>query len=231
MSRFQLISFKACPWVQRAAIVLREKNIEFEFIHIEADKRPDWFKAVSPHGKVPVLRIDEDIALFESNAIAEFLDETIGPRLHPADPVKRAVNRAWTDFLPSFAAALGPVHAAEDEPALAAALEKLAAVFGPLEAALAARSSAGPWFNGAAYSLVDASYAPFLQRWLIIQELIETAPLDAFPLLAGWARALVERSSTHSFPPQEFRALFLAVLARRGGWFARRADNLVHAEV
>ena len=44
--------------------------------------------------------------LFESNAIAEFLDETIKPRLHPEDPFKRAENRAWTDFVPSFAAAL-----------------------------------------------------------------------------------------------------------------------------
>src|SRR5579863_5589346 len=104
MPNFQLISFKTCPWVQRAAIVLREKNVEFEFVHISADNRPDWFKAISPHGKVPVLRIADGTALFESNAIAEYLDETIAPRLHPADPVQRAINRAWTDFLPGFTA-------------------------------------------------------------------------------------------------------------------------------
>jgi len=43
---------------------------------------------------VPVLK-DDDAVLFESNAIAEFLDEMIEPRLHPLDPVKRARNRAW----------------------------------------------------------------------------------------------------------------------------------------
>jgi glutathione S-transferase len=72
--------------VQRAAIVLREKNVLFEFRHIESDNRPDWFLAISPHKKVPVLRIDDTVSLFESNAINEYLDETIAPRLHPDDP-------------------------------------------------------------------------------------------------------------------------------------------------
>ena len=102
MPKYLLVSFKTCPWVQRAAIVLREKNIEFEFRHIDRDNRPDWFLAISPHKKVPVLSIDGKVSLFESNAINEYLDETIEPRLHPDDPVLRAVNRAWTDYLPTF---------------------------------------------------------------------------------------------------------------------------------
>ncbi len=102
MAKYLLVSFKTCPWVQRAAIVLREKNTEFEFRHIDRDNRPDWFLAISPHKKVPVLSIDGKVSLFESNAIAEYLDETIAPRLHPEDPVLRAVNRAWTDYLPTF---------------------------------------------------------------------------------------------------------------------------------
>ena len=61
--------------------MLREKKIDFEFRHIEPDNRPDWFLAISPHKKVPVLRIDDKISLFESNAIAEYLDETIKPQL------------------------------------------------------------------------------------------------------------------------------------------------------
>jgi glutathione S-transferase len=103
MTKYVLLSFKTCPWVQRAAIVLREKNVDFEVLLIESDNRPDWFVTISPHNKAPVLRIDEKMSLFESNAIAEYLDETIAPRLHPEDPVARAINRAWTDFVPTFA--------------------------------------------------------------------------------------------------------------------------------
>src|ERR1700752_883329 len=103
MSKYLLVSFKTCPWVQRAAIVLREKQVPFEFRHIEPDNRPDWFLAISPHRKVPVLRLDDTVSLFESNAINEYLDETVAPRLHPEDPLVRAVNRAWTDYVPTFA--------------------------------------------------------------------------------------------------------------------------------
>ena len=102
-SQFKLCSFKTCPWVQRAAIVLRAKNVPYDITYIDRDNRPDWFLAVSPHSKVPVLLIDGKDALFESNAIAEYLDETAAPRLHPEDPLARARNRAWTDYVTTFA--------------------------------------------------------------------------------------------------------------------------------
>ena len=105
-SRYMLCSFKTCPWVQRAAIVLRAKKIEYEINYIDRDNRPEWFLKVSPHSKVPVLVIDGKESLFESNAIAEYLDETVPPRLHPEDPLARARNRAWTDYVPDFAEAI-----------------------------------------------------------------------------------------------------------------------------
>src|SRR3974390_3679154 len=115
MAKYMVVSVKTCPWVQRSAIVLREKNTEFELRHIEPDNRPDWFLAISPHKKVPVLRIDDRVSLFESNAIAEYLDETVAPRLHPEDPVERAVNRAWTDNVPTFAEAVTATAYADTE--------------------------------------------------------------------------------------------------------------------
>ena len=106
MAKYLLVSFKTCPWVQRAAIVLRAKEVPYDIEYIDRDKRPDWFLKVSPHSKVPVLVVDGKDALFESNAIAEYLDETVAPRLHPADPLVRARNRAWTDYVPDFAEAI-----------------------------------------------------------------------------------------------------------------------------
>ena len=69
-TKYMLCSFKTCPWVQRAAIVLRAKNVSYDITYIDRDKRPEWFLKVSPHSKVPVLVIDGKDALFESNAIA-----------------------------------------------------------------------------------------------------------------------------------------------------------------
>ncbi|HYS47256.1 MAG TPA: glutathione S-transferase family protein, partial [Xanthobacteraceae bacterium] len=189
MAKHLLVSFKTCPWVQRAAIVLREKNVEFEFRHIEPDNRPDWFLKISPHKKVPVLRVDE-VSLFESNAIAEFLDETVEPRLHPEDPVVRAVNRAWTDYIPTFAEAVTATAYADAEADYAKAAERIPLPFERLETALA-RQGSGPYFNGARYSLVDAAYAPFLQRYFFLDRVKPLGHIEKFPRLKAWGEALM----------------------------------------
>ena len=73
--KFKLCSFKTCPWVHRAAIVLQEKNINYDIEYINRDDRPDWFVSISPHSKVPVLIVNNETALFESNAIVEYFVE------------------------------------------------------------------------------------------------------------------------------------------------------------
>src|SRR3981189_946376 len=136
MAQYLLVSFKTCPWVQRAAIVLREKNVAFEFRHIEPDNRPDWFLAISPHKKVPVLRIDDRLSLFESSAINENLAATVAPRLNPEDPIERAVNRAWTDYVPTFASSVTGCAYAATEADYQKATAKIPEAFDRLEKAL-----------------------------------------------------------------------------------------------
>jgi glutathione S-transferase len=223
MTKYLLVSFKTCPWVQRAAIVLREKEVAFEFRHIDPDNRPGWFLAISPHRKVPVLRIDETVSLFESNAIAEYLDETIAPRLHPADPVARAINRAWTDYLPTFAAAVTATAYADSEAEYVKAAAQIPLAFERLETALANQGS-GPFFNGDAYSLVDAAYAPFLQRYHFLDRVKPLGHLETFPRLTAWSDALLQRQSTHSFPPDELEAMYRTALKRRDKWVSRFVD-------
>ncbi|HUC12711.1 MAG TPA: glutathione S-transferase family protein [Stellaceae bacterium] len=220
MTKYLLVSFKTCPWVQRSAIVLREKNTEFEMRHIEPDNRPDWFLAISPHKKVPVLRIDDKVSLFESNAINEYLDETIAPQLHPADPIERAINRAWTDYVPTFASAVTATAYADTEADYNKAADGIPVPFERLEKALE-RQGSGPFFNGAKYSLVDAAYAPFLQRYLFLDRVRKLGHIENYPRLKAWSEALMQRPSTHSFPAAEFEAMYRDGLRRRNKWVSR----------
>ena len=230
MAKYLLVSFKTCPWVQRAAIVLREKNIDFEFRHIEPDNRPDWFLAISPHKKVPVLRIDDKVSLFESNAIAEYLDETIAPRLHPEDAVERAVNRAWTDYVPTFAESVTGAAYAETEADYQKAVAKIPTAFERLEKALE-KQGKGPLFNGAKYSLVDAAYAPFLQRYFYLDRVKKLGLIEKYPRLKAWAEELMKRPSTHSFPDAEFEAMYRQNLKRRNKYMSQFiSDARVAAE-
>jgi glutathione S-transferase len=220
MAKYMLVSFKTCPWVQRSAIVLREKKTEFEFRHIEPDNRPDWFLAISPHKKVPVLRIDDEVSLFESNAINEYLDEVIAPRLHPDDPVERAINRAWTDYVPTFASGVTATAYADTEVDYNKAAEQIPVPFERLEKALEKQGS-GPFFNGAKYSLVDAAYAPFLQRYVFLDRVKRLGHIEKFPRLKALCDALLNRNSTHSFPPAEFEAMYREGLRRRNKWVSQ----------
>src|SRR3979411_1601047 len=99
-ARPKLISHKLCPYVQRAVIALTEKDVAFERIDVDLSNKPDWFLAISPLGRTPVLQVGE-VPIFESAVILEYLEETQPKPLHPADPLTRAAHRAsgevgWT---------------------------------------------------------------------------------------------------------------------------------------
>ncbi len=195
---------------------MRAKNVDFDVTYVNLRDKPAWFLEISPHGKVPVLKVGEEI-LFESNAIAEFLDEVVEPRLHPADPIKRARNRAWTDFVPTFSAAMGGITYAKDEAALKDGVEKMAGPLSRLEGALKTeRTGKGPFFNGEKLSLVDAAYAPFLQRFTICDAVLKTGLLEQYPLVKAWTETLLADARVTSALPENFAEEYRANLKRRG---------------
>lgn len=201
-------------------IVLRAKDVEFEVTYINLREKPDWFLEISPHGKVPVLSVDEQ-PLFESNAIAEFLEETTEPHLHPEDPIKRARNRAWTDFVPDFSRQLGTITYAKSKQDLDAALADPPPGLQRLENAIEnEREGVGPYFNGPTLSLVDASYAPFLQRFTLADKYLQTGLLDAYPNLRAWTDALVETDAVKMSVADNFFDEFKKGLKRRGAYAA-----------
>lgn len=193
----------------------------YEITYIDRDNRPDWFRAISPHSKVPVLQIDGKQALFESNAIAEYLDETTSPRLHPEDPLARAYNRAWTDYVPTFANAISNAAYADSEEEFAARAAKIAEPFAKLEDALSKRGNAGPFFNGTKFSLVDAAYAPFLQRYTFMDRLRPLGIIERYPLLSAWRDALMAAPAVKTSTVPEIEAAWKENLVARGRWLAR----------
>ena len=200
--------------MQRAVIVLRAKNVDFEVTYINLRDKPDWFLALSPHGKVPMLQVDGR-PLFESNAIAEYLDETIPPRLHPEDALLRARHRAWNDFVPIFASGLGGVSVADLEQR-ENALEVARQHVGKLEQAICdERGNEGPFFSGADLCLVDAAYAPFLQRFSMVEPLIESGLMADFPQVSAWTVALLEDSRVQESVPEQFNGLYMEQVTKR----------------
>ncbi len=55
--KLELVSHYLCPYVQRAAIALAEKGVPFTRAYVDLADKPAWFTAISPLGKVPLLKV------------------------------------------------------------------------------------------------------------------------------------------------------------------------------
>ena len=143
------------------------------------------------------------------------------PRLHPEDPIKRARNRAWTDFVPDFAADFGSVYYAADEVALSRRMEVARGRLAKLEEALAKeRDNDGPYFNGPELCLVDAAYAPFFQRYAFVEARLGCGLLNEFPLVQAWSDALLGNERVIGSVADSFEDEFVVNLHRRGAMTA-----------
>ncbi|RWA96378.1 MAG: glutathione S-transferase family protein [Mesorhizobium sp.] len=192
-----LVSHHLCPYVQRAAIALAEKGVPFERVNVDLANKPDWFKAVSPLGKVPLLRVrqgSQEEVIFESAVILEFLEETETTPLHPADPLMRARHRAWIEFGSAILNAIGRFYSAPDEAAFLKESSGLSEMFARVEAELSARQS-GPWFAGDRFSLVDAVYGPIFRYFDTFDSIGDFGILDGKPLVHAWRNKLSKRQS------------------------------------
>ena len=73
----------------------------------------------------------------------------------------------------------------------------------------------------AKYSLVDAAYAPFLQRYYFLDRVKKLGHIEKYPRLKAWMEALLARPSTHSFPAAEFEEMYRDGLKRRNKWISQ----------
>jgi glutathione S-transferase len=210
----KLISHKLCPYVQRAVIALKEKGVPFERIDIDLANKPDWFLKISPLGKVPVLVVateQGEVALFESNVICEYIEETqAGVKLHPADPLKRAEHRAWMEFGSAILGDLWGLETTTDAAIFETKRQAIIAKFSRVEAAL----GTGPFFAGQAFSLVDAVFAPIFRYFDVFDDVSELGIFKDFAKVRAWRAELAKRPSVKTAVGADYPQLLRAFLVR-----------------
>src|SRR6266566_2284106 len=140
MADLTLVSYDLCPYVQRAAIALAEKGVDFRRVDVDLADKPQWFRSISPLGKVPLLRVGDDV-LFESAPIVEYIEETTPAPLHPRDPIERAKHRAWMEFGSSVLADIWVLETTADQATFAATRDVLADKFKQMDV----KRSSGPY--------------------------------------------------------------------------------------
>ncbi len=222
MPKLTLISHHLCPYVQRAAIALAEKGVPFERVTIDLADRPDWFREISPLGKVPLLKVahedGRETVIFESAVILEYLEETLPNPLHSADPLERARHRGWIEYGSAILNGIARLYSAPGPTALANEARELAAMFARVEAEL----GDGPWFAGAHFSLVDAVYGPVFRYFDVIDGIGDFGILSGKPKIAAWRRALARRPSVRDAVAPDYPDRLLAFFEAKRSALTRK---------
>lgn len=158
-------------WSLRPWLMLRHLGLDFAETKLALDT-PGFKTSVgrySPTGRVPVL-VDGDLSVWDSLAIAEYLNEKVAGKGWPADGAQRARARAISAEMHSGFSGLRecwPMKAAERHenvklsPAAAADVARIDQLW---QECRARNDSGGPWLFGE-YSIADAMYAPVVLRF------------------------------------------------------------------
>jgi glutathione S-transferase len=211
MTKLKLISHHLCPYVQRAVISLTEKSVPFERIDIDLSNKPDWFKSISPLGKTPVLQVG-DVAVFESAAILEYLEETQPHPLHPNEPLRRAEHRSWIEFGSATLNDIAGFYAAPDEASFKSKATALSDKFAILER----RLGVGSYFDGEQFSLVDAVFGPVFRYFDVFDKIGDFHVLTGKPKSSSWRTELASRPSIKRAVSEDYETrLWLFLEARK----------------
>lgn len=216
MMELELISFELCPFVQRAVIMLRYKEIPFKIQYIDLRQPPAWFLEISPTGKVPVLRCDGEV-LFESAVICEFLNESYAPSLHPESALKRAKHRAYIEFSSSLMGMMYATSLSKTEAEYIKQRKMLQQELAKFEPFLTAEG----YFEGFELCLVDVTIAPLFMRLALLDHAVPLE-LPELPKIKAWSDRLLALPAVQNSVIPEFTTRYVAHFNAQGSYFATR---------
>lgn len=201
----KLVSFTICPFVQRVTAQLNAKQIPYEIEYISLKDKPQWFLDISPNGQVPVLLTEAGVALFESDAIVEYIEDEYGPLEEGVSHTQRALDRAWSYLGSKHYLAQCGVMSSKDEQTFIQRAEKLRQAFAKVEAQLTGES---PFFKSDRLSNVDIAWLPLLHRAAIIKAHTQYDFLCGLPKVQAWQTALLAAVDVNRTVADDFEAKF-----------------------
>ena len=202
----KIVSFKICPFVQRVTALLDAKSIAYELEYISLSDKPEWFLKISPSGQVPVLITDHGKALFDSDAIVEYIEEAF-PALQTGLSFEvKAINRAWSHLASNNYLVQCSAQRSPDEESLKERSGKLGKAFDKIEKQLGDT----PFFSGKTIGMVDIAWLPLLHRADIIERRSCYDFVGDHPKLKRWQKQLLKTGLAKTSVAPDFEDVFSA---------------------
>jgi glutathione S-transferase len=196
------------PFVRKVLVTLQEKGIEWELKEVNVFDPPDWFLALSPARRIPVLR-DRSIStegvagtIADSSAICAYVERKYPERaLYPADAYDYARALWFEEYADTLVAArigfgllrtLVAAPARGEPPDLDRARKTYHEDLPPLFTYLEGEIGEKPFLVGDRFSIADIALASQLAGMKITRVPIDRA---RWPNLADYADRLLARPS------------------------------------
>src|ERR1700688_933479 len=205
MPKPEIIGSARSTYTRVVRMVCEEKGIAYGLT--ECALGAPELSAVHPLGKMPVLR-HGDVALFESKAIATYLDRSFpGPQLFPSDPHLAALAEQWVSLVNTaidrtlirtyLYAYIAPKTAGKpDREAIEAVMPAVREQLGILDKAVARTG----YLVGDQFTFADINLLPILDRVGQFPEGAEALAATT-NLAAYYARHAARPSFARTMPP------------------------------
>jgi glutathione S-transferase len=211
----ELYSASLCPFAHRTRLTLAEKGVAPRLIEVDLRNKPRWFSALSPHGKVPLLRMGEAV-VWEAAVIDEYLEEVLPqPALLPRDPLTRARVRAWIRFADTrlYENTRRLLYARNAAGQSAACDAVIADLWFMEQEAFVRTSSSGPYWLGHDYSLADVTFLPWFEQRIVLEQFRGFAWPENCDRLLKWYDEMARRPAVQAQSrPAEFYLTEVAAL-------------------
>ncbi|HVF62882.1 MAG TPA: glutathione S-transferase N-terminal domain-containing protein [Casimicrobiaceae bacterium] len=204
-SVLKLIYSPTSPYARKVRVVLAEKRIEWHPVEMSPWAPGGEVANYNPLGKIPVLMLDDDTALYDSRVIVEYLDN-VSPvaRLIPEPVRQRIVVRRLEALADGICDAAVGIVLERRRPQAQQSLEhierqqqKVSRALREMARELGERS----WCNGEAYSLADIAAGVALGYLDFRHPNIDWR--DQYPNLGKHAEKLGRRASFADTIPRE----------------------------
>ncbi|KAK8611602.1 hypothetical protein V6N13_131649 [Hibiscus sabdariffa] len=138
-----------CPFCQRVLLTMEEKHLPYDMKLVDLSNKPEWFLQISPEGKVPVAKFDENWVP-DSDVIAQTLEEK-----YPEPPLVTPQEKASVGSK-IFSTFIGFLKSKDSSDGTEQALLNELSSFNDYI------KENGPFINGEKVSAADLSLAPKL---------------------------------------------------------------------
>jgi len=192
--QIRLYGMRFCPYVKRVRLVLADSKIQYDVVNINLTEKPEWYVQRFPEAKVPAIELNGKF-LFESLIIADFLDDLApGHKLHPTDPLQKAVDRCLVSKFNTVTDNWG--RAVHYPNAVKESLEAMGPTLIFLEEELGKRGTS--FFGGNKPKMLDLMIWPWFEMMLCSQEYLgQEYPCDyilpsaSYKYLQGWMKSMM----------------------------------------